>query len=82
MEKRWVIKKVADNKIIEPLSKALNINHKLANLLAQRGIKSYQTAKSFFRPEISKLHDPFLMKGMDKAINRLEKAREKWEKKY
>ncbi|MCP4910010.1 MAG: single-stranded-DNA-specific exonuclease RecJ [Bacteroidetes bacterium] len=80
MEKRWVIKKVADNKIIEPLSKALNINHKLANLLAQRGIKSYQTAKSFFRPEISKLHDPFLMKGMDKAINRLEKAREKGEK--
>lgn len=79
MEKRWVIKKVADNKVVESLSKTLNINPKLAGLLAQRDITSFENAKSFFRPELGDLHDPFLMKGMEQAVNRLEKAREKGE---
>ncbi|MCF8227621.1 MAG: single-stranded-DNA-specific exonuclease RecJ [Bacteroidales bacterium] len=74
MEKRWVIKKQGDPERVATLSGELNINKHLANLLVQRGITNYQQAKEFFRPELSKLHDPFLMKDMDRAIERIEKA--------
>lgn len=74
MEKRWKIKPKADAEIIKHLSKKLNINEQLANLLAQRGIQTFEEARSFFRPEMSMLHDPFEMKDMDKAIVRIEKA--------
>ncbi len=74
IEKRWVEKKSGDSEIVESLSRALNIDQVLSNLLVQRGISNYDEAKSFFRPEISKLHDPFLMKDMDKAISRIEEA--------
>ncbi len=74
MEKRWKIKPRADKEIIRHLSEKLNINEHLANLLAQRGIKTFEEAKGFFRPEMSMLHDPFLMKDMDKAIQRIEQA--------
>jgi single-stranded-DNA-specific exonuclease len=52
----------------------LNIDHNLANLLVQRGIKTFEEARSFFRPSLEELHDPFLMKDMDKAVERIEKA--------
>lgn len=74
MEKRWVIKKQGDTEKIEALMKVLNIDRILANLLVQRGIKNYDDAKEFFRPQLNKLHDPFLMKDMDVAIERIEKA--------
>ena len=74
MEKRWEIKKQADDKIIEHLQEVLKLEPTLANLLAQRGITSYEEAKTFFRPELSQLHDPFLMKDMDEAVSRIEKA--------
>ena len=74
VEKRWVEKKSGDGELVESLSQTLNIDHILSNLLVQRGISDYDEAKSFFRPEISKLHDPFLMKDMDKAISRIEEA--------
>ena len=74
MEKRWKIKPKADTEIIKHLSKKLNINEHLANLLAQRGIHTYEEARSFFRPEMSMLHDPFKIKDMDLAIARIEKA--------
>lgn len=74
MEKRWVIKEKGDAEIIERLSKELDISEPLANLLAQRGIKSFEEARTFFRPNYSQLHDPFLMKDMDKAVARIQKA--------
>ena len=74
VEKRWIEKESGDSEIVKSLSQTLNIDHLLSNLLVQRGISNYDEAKFFFRPEISKLHDPFMMKDMDKAISRIEEA--------
>ena len=80
MEKRWILKKQGDSKIITGLQETLNIDIHLANLLAQRGINTFDEAKSFFRPQLTDLHDPFLMKDMDIAIQRIETAIQKQEK--
>ncbi|MBC8004295.1 MAG: single-stranded-DNA-specific exonuclease RecJ [Verrucomicrobia bacterium] len=80
MSKVWNIKKEGDINIIKHLSAALNVNMVIANLLAQRGVTTYSEAQSFFRPKLTDLHDPFLMKDMDKAVDRLEKAIEQQEK--
>ena len=80
MEKRWVIKEKGDASLVKSLSKELNISSVLSNLLVQRGIKTFEEAKAFFRPDLSQLHDPFLMKDMDKAIARIENAITKNEK--
>jgi single-stranded-DNA-specific exonuclease len=74
VEKRWIEKESGDSEVVKSLSQTLNIDHLLSNLLVQRGISNYDEAKFFFRPEISKLHDPFMMKDMDKAISRIEEA--------
>jgi single-stranded-DNA-specific exonuclease len=74
MEKNWKIKEQGNPAVIEHLSQVLGIDNVLANLLIQRGITTYDDAKAFFRPELSQLHDPFLMKDMDKAIDRIDKA--------
>ncbi|MBL0342397.1 MAG: single-stranded-DNA-specific exonuclease RecJ [Bacteroidetes bacterium] len=74
MKKLWVIKERGDKELIESLSKQLNINPILANLLVQRGHDTFEKAKQFFRPTISMLHDPFLMKDMNKAIERIDLA--------
>jgi len=74
IEKRWIEKQSGDDKLVESISKDLHIDQMLSNLLVQRGISNYDEAKSFFRPQISDLHDPFLMKDMDKAISRIEEA--------
>ncbi|MCF8230621.1 MAG: single-stranded-DNA-specific exonuclease RecJ [Bacteroidales bacterium] len=74
MEKRWLLKKEGESEHVEHLSKVLNIDHNLANLLVQRQIYTFDEAKNFFRPELSQLHDPFLMKDMDRTINRIEMA--------
>lgn len=73
-EKRWAVKKSGDPAFVESLAKQLNISTVLASLLVQRGITNFEEAKVFFRPSVNDLHDPFLMKDMDKAINRLEQA--------
>jgi single-stranded-DNA-specific exonuclease len=74
MEKRWVLKPQGDPDAIELLAQELSIDTHLSNLLVQRGIKTYDEARAFFRPEISLLHDPFLMKDMDRAVDRIEQA--------
>ena len=74
MEKRWVFKPKADQQDIHHLEQVLNIQPILAALLAQRGIKTYDQAKMFFRPSLDSLHDPFKMKDMNRAIERIEKA--------
>ena len=74
METRWIIAKDVDNQVVRSLSESLGIDEILANLLVQRGITTYDEAKNFFRPSLEHLHDPFLMKDMDKAVDRLQKA--------
>ncbi|HOV11695.1 MAG TPA: single-stranded-DNA-specific exonuclease RecJ, partial [Bacteroidales bacterium] len=80
MEKRWVLKQLGSKELIQQLARELNVSFPIANLLYQRGITTFETARNFFRPELSHLHDPFLMKDMDKAIARIEKAIENKEK--
>lgn len=74
MNKKWVIKNRGDDEHIQSLASELNINPILANLLIQRGHDTFEKAKEFFRPSLNMLHDPFLMKDMDKAIARIDKA--------
>ncbi len=80
MDKRWVLKEKTDGQVIEELSTSLNINKRLASLLIHRGVSTFDEAKRFFRPELKDLHDPFLMKDMDKAVNRVIKAVDNGEK--
>lgn len=74
MEKLWKKKTPADAAMIKHLCDALKIGPTIANLLIQRGIKTYDEAKTFFCPSINQLYDPFLMKDMDKGVARLEQA--------
>ena len=80
MDRIWNLKKQGDQNEVKHLSAALNVNMVIARLLVQRGIKTYAEAKAFFRPRLSDLHDPFLMKDMEKAIARLDQAIENNEK--
>src|SRR5690606_35543110 len=74
MQKRWVLKCKTDVKITNKLREELNINAVLTELLVSRGIGSFDEAKQFFRPQLSDLHDPFLMQDMEKAISRVIQA--------
>ena len=74
MQKFWKLKNQVDQNDLKHLSASLNVDMSISNLLVQRGIKTYSEARSFFRPKLSDLHDPFLMKDMDKAVNRIKKA--------
>jgi len=74
IEKRWTVKNPGDPEMISSLSQALNISSLLAALLMSKNISTFEEAKKFFRPHINDLHDPFLMKDMDKAVERIEKA--------
>ncbi|HPE87218.1 MAG: single-stranded-DNA-specific exonuclease RecJ [Bacteroidales bacterium] len=80
MLKRWVVKEYGETEAVTKLSRELGIDSVLANLLVQRGITDFNGAKRFFRPELSHLHNPFLMKDMDKAIDRIHRALETKEK--
>lgn len=73
MQKRWAIKPTDEQKV-NALQQELKVHPVLCKLLVQRGIETYEQAKKFFRPELSDLHDPFLIKDMDKAINRINEA--------
>ncbi len=74
MQKKWIVKEQGDKETVAHLSKVLNLDESLANLLVQRGISTFEEARSFFRPDLNHLHDPFLMKDMDKAVSRIEQA--------
>ncbi|MDD7886088.1 single-stranded-DNA-specific exonuclease RecJ [Flavivirga sp. 57AJ16] len=71
---RWTLKPKQEPEKIKALQEALQVDPIVASLLLQRGIETYEDAKTFFRPRLSDLHDPFLMKDMDKAVARIEKA--------
>ncbi|HEY6506016.1 MAG TPA: single-stranded-DNA-specific exonuclease RecJ [Chitinophagaceae bacterium] len=70
MEKRWNIVK-ADEKKVASLQQALNIHPVICKILVRRGIETFELAKDFFRPQLADLHDPWLMKDMDKAVERI-----------
>jgi single-stranded-DNA-specific exonuclease len=74
MEKRWLLKPIPESDLIEKLSKAINVNWYLTTILLQRGVLEFEEAKNYFRPTLDHLHDPFIMKDMDKAITRLKAA--------
>jgi len=75
MEKRWNLKDKASLEETNKLSAKLNdLDSTLTNILLQRKIDSFDKAKSFFRPNLNEIHDPFLMKDMGKAVNRLQLA--------
>lgn len=74
MEKSWIIKNQSNETLIKQISQALDVNPIISNLLIQRGLNSPDKAQAFFKPDLSNLHDPFLMKEMDKAVKRMEQA--------
>ena len=73
-EKKWNLMEPADPEKVGRLAAELGIDRVLADLLVKRGIETFDQARSFFRPSLSDLHDPFLMTDMDKAVERLHKA--------
>lgn len=79
MNKRWTLLQ-ADESKIKALVQDLKIHPSLCKILIQRGIDSFEKAKDFFRPQLSHLHDPWLMKDMQKATNRILSAFQQKEK--
>lgn len=80
MEYVWKQKPKTSINAIENLAREINMNPTLANLLINRGITDFEQAKEYFRPNLSQLHDPFLMKDMDRAVERIQKAINRGEK--
>ncbi len=71
---RWNLKALPESDKVKHLQKVLGVEKAIASLLVQRGIETFEAAKNFFRPDIKHLHNPFLMKGMKQAVNRIETA--------
>jgi len=76
---RWTLKPKPSEDKVKHLAQALNVEDFVATLLIQRGIETFEDAKNFFRPSLDHLHDPYLMKDMDKAVARIEQAIENQE---
>lgn len=77
---RWNLKAIPESEKVVHLQKVLKVPQAIALLLVQRGIETFEEAKSYFRPDLTDLHDPFLMKDMDKAVARIEQALDKGER--
>jgi len=80
MKKRWVVKDQGDIAVVKQLASVLEVSESLANLMVQRNITTADEAQSFFKPSLDYLHDPFLMKDMDIAVERISTAVKKNEK--
>ena len=80
MELKWIIQSVLDEKVVRELAKELNIPNAIAGILIRRGIDSFDKAKYFFRADLDDLYDPFLFTDMEKATQRIIKAKEQDEK--
>jgi single-stranded-DNA-specific exonuclease len=74
INKNWIIKEHGNEDDVRRLAEQLGVEKPIANLLVQRGIKTFEEAKAFFRPSLENLHDPFMMKDMEKAVGRIENA--------
>lgn len=73
-EKRWILRKDYEIEVVEKLADSLGVDKIIATLLVERGVTTFEEAKRFFRPSLDQLHDPFLMKDMDRAIARINEA--------
>ena len=73
-EKRWKLRQDYEIEDVERLAGELGVDRVIATLLVERGVRTFEEARRFFRPSLEHLHDPFLMKDMDKAVARIEKA--------
>ena len=71
---RWTLKPKPNPETVKSLAERLQVEPSIASLLVQRGIETYDNAKTFFRPSLDDLHDPYLMKDMDKAVVRIQQA--------
>ncbi len=80
IEKKWIVKEPGNPALVRQLTSELGIDQTLANLLVQRNIKSHSEARAFLKPQLDQLHDPFLMKDMERAVARLTKAIESRER--
>lgn len=80
MQKRWLIKNLPEQNAIDTLSEALKVDSVVSTILLQRGITTFDEAQHFFRPKLEDLHDPFLMKDMQAAVDRINLAIGKGEK--
>ncbi|MBP1666022.1 MAG: recombinase RecJ [Bacteroidetes bacterium] len=80
MEKKWIIKENGDSPVVKHLAAELGVSDSLANLMVQRNITTAEEAQAFFNPSLDYLHDPFLMKDMNIAVDRLSTAIKKNEK--
>ncbi len=80
MKKKWLIKDAPDLTVVEQLKQDMNVSEIVAHMLVQRDISDFNEAKDFFRGTLDKMHDPFLIKNMKAAVNRLQQALEEGEK--
>ena len=80
LEKKWILKPQVKTEIVDELQLSLGIHRRLCQLLAQRGISTFQEAKRFFRQTEQLIHNPMSMKNMGKAIERITRALENREK--
>ena len=76
---KWIPTRVPDPSDVAELQQVLGVSKTIATLLRQRGIEDFDQAKAFFRPQLEQLHDPLLMKDMDKAVARIQEAQAKGE---
>ncbi len=74
MSKRWLLQQIKDEEAVKRIMQEINVDEKIASMLVLRGVTNFDEAKKFFRPSLDDLHNPFLMKGMDVAVDRLSKA--------
>ncbi len=79
-EKHWIIREDYDLETVEKLAASLGVDKIIATLLVERGVTTFEEARRFFRPALDQIHDPFLMKGMREAINRINEAIERQER--
>ncbi len=80
MKRKWLIKDAPDLAVVERLKQEMNVSEIVAHMLVQRDISDFNEAKDFFRGTLDKMHDPFLMKNMKAAVDRLQQALEEGEK--
>ena len=73
-EKRWIIRQDYDLETVENLAASIGVDRIIATLLVERGVKTFEEARRFFRPGLDQIHDPYLMKGMRQAIDRINLA--------
>jgi len=80
MGKRWILKERGEIAVVKALATALSVSESLATLMVQRSITTPEEAHAFFNPSLDYLHDPFMMKDMNIAVDRLSTAIKKNEK--